>query len=135
MSKKPYYETDGFKLIKGDSIEELKKIESKSIDMIFADPPYFLSGDGISCSAGKMVSVKKGKWDEKIDIDKKHKFNRKWIKLCYNILRDEGDLILDPFNGSGTTGIVANKLKRKYIGIEQEKEYLVLTIRRLEENV
>ena len=47
MSKKPYYETDGFKLIKGDSFKELKKIEPKSIDMIFADPPYFLSGDGI----------------------------------------------------------------------------------------
>ena len=46
---------------------------------------------------------------------------------------NEGDLILDPFNGSGTTGIVANKLNRKYIGIEQEKEYLDLTIRRKEE--
>ena len=45
---------------------------------------------------------------------------------------DEGDLILDPFNGSGTTGIVANKLNRKYIGVEKEKEYLDLTIRRKE---
>ena len=45
---------------------------------------------------------------------------------------DEGDLILDPFNGSGTTGIVANKLNRKYIGIDKEKEYLELTIRRKE---
>ncbi len=45
---------------------------------------------------------------------------------------DEKDLILDPFNGSGTTGIVANKLNRKYIGIDSEKEYLNLTIRRFE---
>ena len=45
---------------------------------------------------------------------------------------DENDLILDPFNGSGTTGIVANKLNRKYIGIEKEKDYLDLTIRRKE---
>ena len=45
---------------------------------------------------------------------------------------DEGDLILDPFNGSGTTGIAANKLKRKYIGIDLDKEYLDLTIRRKE---
>jgi site-specific DNA-methyltransferase (adenine-specific) len=44
----------------------------------------------------------------------------------------ENDLILDPFNGSGTTGIVANRLNRKYIGIEKEKEYLDLTIRRKE---
>ena len=45
---------------------------------------------------------------------------------------DEGDLILDPFNGSGTTGIVARRLNRKYIGIEKEKEYLDLTIKRKE---
>ena len=45
---------------------------------------------------------------------------------------NENDLILDPFNGSGTTGIVANKLKRKYIGIDLEKEYLNITIKRKE---
>lgn len=45
---------------------------------------------------------------------------------------DEKDLILDPFNGSGTTGIVANRLNRRYIGIEKEKEFLDLTIRRKE---
>lgn len=246
-----YYKMDDFKLIHGDSIEILKKLEPKSIDMIFADPPYFLSGEGITCSAGKMVSVKKGIWDEKITIKEKHKFNRKWIRLCKEVLKDDGtiwisgtmhniysigmaleeegfkiinnitwkklnpppniscrafthstetilwakkdlkkskhkfnydvmkelngnkqmkdvwetsltkpsekkygkhptqkpielleriilsstdenDLILDPFNGSGTTGIVANKLNRKYIGIEKEKEYLDLTIRRKE---
>ena len=59
MQIKYYYENNDFKLIQGDSRSILKKIEHKSIDMIFADPPYFLSGDGISCSAGKMVSVKK----------------------------------------------------------------------------
>lgn len=45
---------------------------------------------------------------------------------------DENDLILDPFNGSGTTGIVSNRLKRRYIGIEKEKEFLDLTLRRKE---
>ena len=45
---------------------------------------------------------------------------------------DEGDLILDPFNGSGTTGIVASKLNRKYIGIDIEKKYLDITIKRKE---
>lgn len=49
--------------------------------MIFADPPYFLSSNGISCSGGKMVSVNKGNWDKSISIEEKHKFNRKWIKL------------------------------------------------------
>lgn len=246
---KYYYDEDDFKLLEGDSLLLLKKIKKESIDMIFADPPYFLSGDGITCSGGKMVSVNKGEWDNKRSIKEKHDFNKKWIRECkrvlkpngtiwisgtmhniysigmaleeegfkiinnitwkklnpppniscrcfvhstetvlwakkddknakykfnYSIMRemnggkqmkdvwetsltkpsekkcgkhptqkpmellekiilsstDEGDLILDPFNGSGTTGIVANKLNRKYIGIEKEKEYLDLTIKR-----
>mgnify|MGYP001853470763 FL=1 len=250
MNLKFYYDKDNFKLLYGDSLKLLKKFEPKSVDMIFADPPYFLSGDGITCSGGKMVSVNKGTWDEKVVISEKHKFNRKWIRLCKEVLKDngtiwisgtmhniysigmaleeegfkiinnitwrklnpppniscrafvhstetilwakkdlknakhkfnydvmkkinggkqmkdvwetsltkpsekkygkhptqkpiellekiilastdEGDLILDPFNGSGTTGIVASRLNRKYIGIEKEKEYLDLTIRRL----
>ena len=60
---------------------------------------------------------------------------QKPIELLEKIIlssTDENDLILDPFNGSGTTGIVASRLNRKYIGIEQEKEYLDLTIRRKE---
>lgn len=251
MGKNIYYEQEDFKLLHGDALLLLKKIEPQSIDMIFADPPYFLSGDGITCSGGKMVSVNKGKWDEKISIKEKHQFNKKWIRECKKVLKDDGtiwisgtmhniysigmaleeegfkiinnitwkklnpppniscrafvhstetvlwakkdiskakhkfnyevmkklnnnkqmkdvwetsltkpsekkcgkhptqkpiellekiilsstdenDLILDPFNGSGTTGIVANRLKRKYIGIEKEKEYLDLTIRRKE---
>ena len=50
---------------------------------------------------------------------------------------NEGDLILDPFCGSGTTGISAVKNKRNFIGIEKEKEYLELSKRRyfeMEEN-
>ena len=42
----------------------------------------------------------------------------------------KGDLVLDPFNGSGTTGIIANKFGRKYIGIEIDKEFCDLTVRR-----
>ena len=45
----------------------------------------------------------------------------------------EEDLILDPFNGSGTTGIACKNLNRRYIGIDKSKEYLDLTIKRFEE--
>ena len=45
----------------------------------------------------------------------------------------ENDLILDPFCGSSTTGIAAVKLNRRYIGIDNEKEYLDLSIRRYQE--
>lgn len=42
----------------------------------------------------------------------------------------KGDLILDPFSGSGTTGIASILLDRKYVGIEQELEFLKLSKRR-----
>ncbi len=45
---------------------------------------------------------------------------------------NETDLVLDPFNGSGSTGIAAVRLNRKYVGIEESEEYLDLTIKRLE---
>ena len=45
---------------------------------------------------------------------------------------NEGDVILDPFSGSGTTGVVANKLGREFIGIENEEEYVELMVRRIQ---
>jgi site-specific DNA-methyltransferase (adenine-specific) len=43
-----------------------------------------------------------------------------------------GDLVLDPFLGSGTTSVVAKKLGRQYLGIEIDKDYCLLAERRLE---
>ena len=64
--------------------------------MIFADPPYFLSNDGITCKSGKMVSVNKGSWDKLSEkgssVEEKHKFNRKWIKLCKKVLKPDGTI-------------------------------------------
>ena len=48
-----YYETEESQLILGDSFKILTKMEPESVDMIFADPPYFLSNDGITCQGGK----------------------------------------------------------------------------------
>lgn len=91
-----FYESDNAELIIGDSFKILPKIKAESVDMIFADPPYFLSNDGITCQGGKMVSVNKGSWDkigsEKTSIDEKHKFNRKWIRLCKRVLKPNGSI-------------------------------------------
>lgn len=57
-----YYETEESQLILGDSFKILTKMEPESVDMIFVDPPYFLSNDGITCQGGKMVSVYPNKW-------------------------------------------------------------------------
>ena len=251
-----YYDKGDIQLYLGDCIEILEKAAPESVDMIFADPPYMLSNGGISCQAGKVVCVNKGKWDKSKGLDGDFAFHQKWINACrrvlkpngtiwisgtyhsiytcgfalqkagYKILNDitwykpnaapnmscryftashetllwarkeqkskhtfnydvvknsyweddrykhehkqmrsvwdipttkpeektfgkhptqkplellrriilastnKGDLILDPFTGSSTTGIMALRLGRKFIGIDLEKEYLDLSIKR-----
>lgn len=241
------------RLLKGNCIEILNQARENSVDMIFADPPYFLSNGGITCHAGKMVSVNKGKWDKSKGVAENHKFTLEWLKACqrvlkpngtiwvsgtthiiysvgfamqelgYKILNDiiwykrnappnlscryfthsteivlwaaknekskhyfdyqlmkkmnqgkqmrnvweisappaeekkfgkhptqkpvellkriilastkEGDLVLDPFCGSSTTGIAAVLLNRKYVGIDLEDEYLAVSVKRLKEAI
>src|SRR5271163_5007382 len=51
------------RIYQGDCLNILAQIPASSVDLVFADPPYFLSNGGITCHAGKMVSVNKGSWD------------------------------------------------------------------------
>lgn len=88
----PYYSTDKEMLILGDTFEILECIKEGTIDMIFADPPYFLSNDGVTCQGGKMVSVNKGQWDKIGNIEEKHEFNRRWIRLCKRVLKSNGTI-------------------------------------------
>jgi len=257
--QKPSYEKPNFKLYHGNCLDILAEFPENSVDMIFADPPYFLSSGSFTCQNGKMVSVKKGDWDLSNGTKKNFEFHFKWIRTCrkilkpqgtiwisgtyhsiyqcgfalelagfhflndiawfkpnaspnlscrfftashetllwarkdkkakhtfnYNSMKDgnwpedfikkpntqmrsvwaigtpktiekkfgkhptqkpenllrrialastkKGDLILDPFTGSSTTGIVAYLLGRKFIGIDTEKKYLDLSIKRFEE--
>lgn len=248
----PVYIRKNELLFQGDCLNILSKLKKECADVIFADPPYFLSNDGISCRGGKMVSVNKGNWDKVSSFQEKHEFNRKWIRRCRRVLKPdgsiwisgtlhniysigmaleqegfkiinnitwqktnpppnlacrcfthstetilwaqkndkkahhlfnyelmkaenggkqmkdvwtgsltkpsektfghhptqkplylleriikasskEGDLILDPFCGSSTTGVAAKLLNRKYIGIDNNEEFIQLSVRRLEE--
>lgn len=230
----------------GDCIEVMKELERNKVDLIFADPPYFLSNDGQSIRSGKVVSVNKGDWDKKENYDNVDSFTYSWLKECHRILKydgtiwvsgthhnifdieknmkkigfkiiniviwhksdpppliyknkfrfsyefiiwakkggkhyfnydemysvnnqemedvwlmdavqmsekkhgyhptqkpeklleriikatsKEGDIVLDPFLGSGTTCFVAKKLNRKYIGIEKEEKYFNIAKDRL----
>lgn len=81
-------------LIHGDSLKELKKIKSGSIDFIFSDPPYFLSNNGISCQNGRMVSVNKGKWDKSNGFLENVKFHHEWINECKRILKPNGSIAI-----------------------------------------
>ncbi len=63
IKSKPYFIKDNFVLFHNDCLKVLEQIPDNSVDMIFADPPYFLSSGSFTCHNGKMVSVKKGDWD------------------------------------------------------------------------
>ncbi len=255
LTFKPYFHNEDVTLYLDDCLAVLPSLKEDSIDMIFADPPYNLSNGGITCKAGKMVSVNKAHWDKSRGLITDFNFTVKWLEECRRVLKPNGsiwisgtmhsiyqvgfalqalkyhimneitwfkpngspnlscryfahshetvlwakkskkarhkfnyslmknwnsdlinrngkqmrsvwtipltplrektsgkhptqkpvellkriiasstskeDIVLDPFNGSGTTGLVASLLKRKYIGIEKEREYLDLTLKRL----
>jgi site-specific DNA-methyltransferase (adenine-specific) len=63
-----------------------------SVDMIFADPPYFLSNGGMTCHSGKRVSVDKGQWDKSRGADLNHQFNLEWLKRCQKVLKPNGSM-------------------------------------------
>ena len=90
---KPFYKsyTHDFNLLYGDTFELLPQFEFK-FDMIFADPPYFLSNGGISVQSGKIVSVNKGDWDKGLSAEDMNKFNIGWLSLCRDKLKENGTI-------------------------------------------
>ncbi len=89
---KAYYNRKGLRLYHGDAVETMNSLPEKSVDMIFADPPYNLSNGGFTCHAGKRVSVNKGKWDTSNGVEDDFKFHFNWIEACRRILKDNGSL-------------------------------------------
>lgn len=90
---KAYYKSinHDFNLLHGDTFELLPQFKFK-FDMIFADPPYFLSSGGISIHSGKVVCVDKGNWDKSMSQDDINSFNLKWLSLCREKLKDNGTI-------------------------------------------
>lgn len=204
-------------LVCGDVFEVLSKMEAGSVDVIFADPPYFLSDGGISCKNGKMVSgtiwitgtfhniysigvaleqegyeiINNITWQkpnpppnlackcfthstETVIWAKKKSakpyFNYQLMKelnggkqmkdvwvgtapkasekkygkhetqkpewLLERIVlasTKPNECVLDPFMGSGTTGVSAIKNGRRFIGIEKEERYFDISLPRIKE--
>lgn len=78
------------KLLKGDALELVKEVKPKSVDLVFADPPYNLSGENyLTCKSGKIAVCDKGSWDQ---IENIHEFNRKWVEECIRVLKDDGTI-------------------------------------------
>lgn len=70
----------------------IAKYPEGKFDMIFADPPYFLSNGGITCHAGKMVKVDKGQWDKSNGPEMNHEFNVAWLSRCQKLLKPNGTI-------------------------------------------
>jgi len=92
IKQKPYFSGEDFVLYHASSLSLLKKLSENSIDMIFADPPYFLSNGGFTVHAGKMVSVDKGQWDVSNGLKKDFEFHLEWIKDCHRVLKPGGTI-------------------------------------------
>lgn len=92
-SKSLFYKSEDhlFTLLQGDCTKLLNEFDFK-FDMIFADPPYFLSNGGISVQSGKVVCVDKGDWDKAGTPEQMDTLNREWISLCRNKLKDNGTI-------------------------------------------
>ena len=79
-------------LYNDDCIKVLKTMKPNYVDLIFADPPYFLSNDGLSIHNGQVVSVNKGEWDKKQNYKDVISFTQEWISESYRILKNGGSI-------------------------------------------
>lgn len=94
-------------LIHSDVLVALMNMPDESIDFVFADPPYFLSNNGISVQNGKMVSVNKGDWDKSKGFAGDLEFQKSWITECLRVLKPNGTIVI--------TGTYHNIYKCGYI--------------------
>ena len=86
----------GVRLYQANCLDFMARLSERfpngKFDMIFADPPYFLSNGGITCHAGKMIKVDKGAWDQSQGPELNHQFNHAWLSSCQRLLKPHGTL-------------------------------------------
>jgi len=103
MIRSYYKSTDkSFTLIKRDTLKVLPRFEFQ-FDMVFADPPYFLSNGGLTIKNGKICSVNKGKWDKSLGTKEVTGFNRKWLQLARDKMKPNATIWI-----SGTSHNIFN---------------------------
>lgn len=107
-------------LLQGDCLEVLKDLPDDSIDSLVTDPPTGISFMGKA-------------WDEDKGLNNTHPTVKSSSLMSYLItmITPPNGVVLDPFMGSGSTGVAAKKLGFAFIGIEKEPEYLEIAEKRI----
>jgi site-specific DNA-methyltransferase (adenine-specific) len=76
-----------------DCVEVMRLMPDACVDVVFADPPYRLSGGGVTVKSGRVASVDKGKWDRSLgSFEKDHEWNVRWLQEARRILKPDGTL-------------------------------------------
>jgi site-specific DNA-methyltransferase (adenine-specific) len=99
----PFAKGEAYRLYQGDSVELMNQFPEQQFDLIFADPPYFLSNGGFTCKSGKRASVQKGAWDVSRGVEEDHRFTMEWLKACQRLLKPTGTIWV-----SGTQHVIFN---------------------------
>src|SRR5215470_9314649 len=78
-------------IIEGDCLEALARLPEKSVDLVFADPPYNLQlgGDLLRPDNSKVDAVD-DHWDQFESFEAYDAFTRAWLKECHRVLKDNG---------------------------------------------
>lgn len=91
MNKNLTEEYKDFILLHGDNLEQINQINHK-VDMIFANPPYFLSKGCSLQINGIWKNFEKGEWDRERDFEAIKAFNYKWLSAYRKVLKDDGTI-------------------------------------------
>lgn len=80
-----------FRLYHGDTAAVLSSLH-ETYDVVFADPPYFLSRGFSAKINGETKSFEKGEWDRVTSLDNINMFNLRWLSACRNVLKGNGTI-------------------------------------------
>ncbi|MFA9486346.1 MULTISPECIES: site-specific DNA-methyltransferase [unclassified Moraxella] len=120
MRIQPYFETDDqtFGLHLGNCIDVMPFLKESSIDMIFADPPYFLSNNGLTVKNGIIQSVNKGDWDKNGIPEDIYCFTKNWLMQAKQLLKENGTIwISGTHHNIFILGQILNELNFKILNM------------------
>jgi site-specific DNA-methyltransferase (adenine-specific) len=76
-----------------DCVERMRLMPAAYVDVVFADPPYLLSGGGVTVKSGRVTSVDKGDWDRSLgSFEKDQEWNVRWLREAWRVLKPNGTL-------------------------------------------